>query len=126
MRYQKIINFVDHTPSQSSKYKNSRQKTCLKQLKMQVERLTSIKTEIKITMLKSSLCHHSDAQILVKETIRITRGLTYINATIKRADKRNKEAVFKKCGFTNCIKKLIMLKKIMQKIQMPMHNLLEY
>ena len=61
MRYQKIINFVDHTPSQSSKYKNSRQKTCLKQLKMQVERLTSVKIEIKITMLKSSLCHHSDA-----------------------------------------------------------------
>ena len=92
---------------------------------MQVERLTSIKIEIKITMLKSSLCHHSDAQILVKETIRITRGLTYFNAAVKRTGKRNKEVVFKKYAFTNCMKKLIIPDKIMQKMQIPMHNLLE-
>ena len=56
-------------------------------------------------MLRSSLCDYSDAQILVKETVTVTReGDT--NAA-KRLDERNKGVVFKNCApFTKCISRI--------------------
>ena len=43
--------------------------------------------EIKIIMLKSGLCDHSDEYIIVKKTVTFTRGLADFNAAaIKGAD----------------------------------------
>ena len=53
-------------------------------------------------MLKSSLCDYSDAYILVKGKITITRA--GVDAAARQANERDKGAVFKNCApFTNCI-----------------------
>ena len=53
-------------------------------------------------MLKSSLCEHSDAYILVTRTITITKARA--DAAAQRADKRNKRVTLKnQVLFTNCI-----------------------
>ena len=52
-------------------------------------------------MIRSNLCDYSDAYILVSGTITITGA---VEDDAKRAEKRNKEVIFKNCApFTNCI-----------------------
>ena len=52
-------------------------------------------------MLKSSLCHYSDAYILVKGTITITEEGN--DAAARQADERDKGVAFKNCApFTSC------------------------
>ena len=52
-------------------------------------------------MFKSSLCDYSDAYILVEERITITGAGA--DAIARKADERNKGAVFKICAsFINC------------------------
>ena len=59
-------------------------------------------TKFKTTMLKSSLCYYSDAYILVRGTIRITRHRN--DYTAKWADERNNGAIFKTWApFRDCI-----------------------
>ena len=61
--------------------------------------------KFKTTMLKFSLCHYSDAYILVKGKITITGAGD--NAAARRADERDKGVVFKNCApFTNCISEI--------------------
>ena len=61
-------------------------------------------------MLRSDLCHFSDAYIVVKGSIIVTNS---DNA------KRNKSVAFKnKAPFINCISKINGVKLTMQKIQM--------
>ena len=61
MEYQKVINLLDKTPNQPSKF---RTKNCVEiNDNSHMERITS--------MLKSSLCHSSDAYIDFKGTIRV-------------------------------------------------------
>ena len=85
--------------------------------------------EIKIIMLKSGLCDHSDEYIIVKKTVTSTRGLADFNAAaIKGADKRNEKVVFKNCAFTECIRKIINPQVDYAKdvgIVMLRHNLIE-
>ena len=52
-------------------------------------------------MLKSSLCDYSDAYILVKGRIAITRARD--NAAARQVDERNKGVIFQSCAkFINC------------------------
>ena len=52
-------------------------------------------------MIRSNLCDYSDPYILVSGTITITGA---VEDDAKRAEKRNKEVIFKNCTpFTNCI-----------------------
>ena len=70
MEYQKIINLLDNTPDQLSKFRT----------KNWIERndqsrgvySTSSDIRFKSTMLKSSVCNSNDASILVKGTIKIS------------------------------------------------------
>ena len=53
---------------------------------------TSNDIKFKTTMLRSNLCDYADAYILVKGTITITGAGD--NAAARRADERNKSAIF--------------------------------
>ena len=56
-------------------------------------------------MLKSSWCNYSDAYILIKGRITITRAGN--NAEERQTDERNKEVIFKNCApFTDYITKI--------------------
>ena len=53
-------------------------------------------------MLKSSFCDYSDAYILFKGKITITRA--GVDAAARQANERDKGVIFKNCApFTNCI-----------------------
>ena len=58
-----------------------------------MEIIWPIQIKFKGTILKSSLCEHSDAYILVKGTITIT--ITRTDAAVTQADKMNKQVMFK-------------------------------
>ena len=79
-------------------------------------------------MLKSSLCDYSDACILVKGTITITRAGA--DAAARQADERDKVVAFKNCApFTNCISQINSTQVDNAKdidILMYMYNLIEY
>ena len=78
-------------------------------------------------MLRSNLCDHADAYILVKGIKTIT-GAGNDDAT-KRADERDKGATFKNCApFTKCISRINNTDIDNPKdidIVMPMYNLIE-
>ena len=64
-----------------------------------------VKLNLKTSMVKSSLCDHSDAYILVKGRITITGAGP--NAALIQLDERNKGVIFKNCApFTDCISKI--------------------
>ena len=61
--------------------------------------------KFKTTVLKPSLCNYSDAHILVKGKITITRAGD--DAAARQADERDKGVAFKNCApFTNCIREI--------------------
>ena len=70
MEYQKIINFLDNTPNQSSKF---RTKNWI-DINDQSRGVYNVNGDIrfKTTMLQSSLCDYSNAYILLKGRITIT------------------------------------------------------
>ena len=83
---------------------------------------TSNDIVFKTTMLRSNLCDYSDAYILVKGTITITRAGN--DDAIKRADERGKGVTFENCAlFTKRIRRI---NKTDIDIVMPMYNLIEY
>ena len=77
---------------------------------------------IKTSMLRSDLCHFSDACIVVEETI--------ILEDDNSVNKRNKDLAFKNnAPFMNCISKINGVKIDNAEdlvVVMPMYNLLEY
>ena len=82
-------------------------------------------------MLKSSLCDYSDAYIIVRGTITITRAGA--DAAARQADERDKGVAFKNCApFINCISETNNINNIQVDnakdidIIMPMYNLTEY
>ena len=84
MEYQKIINLLDNTSNQLSKFRTNNWIETNDQSRGVYNTNSDIR--FKITMLKPSLCDYSDAYILVKGTITITGGRD--NAAARQADER--------------------------------------
>ena len=69
MEYQKIINLLDNTPNQPTKFRTknwveTNDESC-------VTYNTNNQIRFKTSMLRTSLCDYSDAHILVKGTITV-------------------------------------------------------
>ena len=126
MEYQKIINLLDNTSNQLSKF---RTKNWI-EINDQSREVYNTKGDIrfKTTMLKSSLCDYGDAYILVKGTITITGAGA--DAAARQADERDKGVIFKNCApFINCKTEINNTEIDNAKdidILMPMYNLIEY
>ena len=66
---------------------------------------TSNPIKFETSMIKSSLCYYSDAYILVKGTIAITKTLASRRAVAP--NNINKKVIFKNCArFTDCIREI--------------------
>ena len=99
MEYQKIIDLLDNTSNQLSKFRTKK----LIEINDQSRGMHNTNRDIrfKTTMLKSSLCDYKDAYILAQETITIT-GAGADDAA-KQVDKRDKWVIFKNFApFINC------------------------
>ena len=90
MEYQKIINFLDNTPNQLSKF---RRKNWI-QINDQSRGVYNTNSDFrfKTTKLKSSLCDYSDTYILVKGIITITGAGDDVAA--RQADEKNANVQF--------------------------------
>ena len=99
MEFQKIANFLDTTPDDKDLPRFVTKKWI--EVYDQSEKNYSPNKEIRIktSMLRSDLCHFSDACIVVEETI-ILEDDNFVN-------KRNKDLAFKNnAPFMNCISKI--------------------
>ena len=99
MEYQKVLNLLDNTPNQLSKFRNN----SWIEINDQSRGVYNTNSDIrfKTTMLKFSLCDYSDEYILLKERITIT-GAGY-DAAARQANDRNNGIIFKNCtSFINC------------------------
>ena len=103
MEYQKIINLLENTPSQPTKFRTKNwvevndgsRGTCN----------TKSQIKFKASMLRISLCDYSDTYILVSGTITITGAGN--NDAVRRLDERNKGIIFKNCvSFIDCISEI--------------------
>ena len=78
----------------------------------------------KTSMLRSSLCDYSDAYILVKGTVTVTKETT------AAPNNANKKAIFKNCEpFTSCISRINNTQVDDAQylyVVMPMYNLVQY
>ena len=125
MEYQKIANLLDTESNQPSKF---RTRNWVEINDDSRGTYTSNNIKFKTKTLRSSLCDHVDAYILVKGTITIT-GAGNDDAT-KQTDERDKGVIFKNCApFTKCISRInnadIGNAQDIN-IVMPMYNLVEY
>ena len=82
MEYKKIIDFLDNTPNQPSKFKTRN----LVQINDESTYNKDNQIRFKTSMLRSSLCFYSDAYMLVKGTITVRNTATQgqANNTIVR------------------------------------------
>ena len=99
MKYQKIINLLDNTPNQLSKFRTKK----WIEINDQSRGMYNVNSDIrfKTTMLKSSLCDYSDAYLLVTGTITITGDAD--DDAAKQADGGDKGVIFKNCAsLINC------------------------
>ena len=124
MEYQEIINVLDNTSNQPSKFRTQN----WVEINDESRQTYSVNSQIKFktTMLKSSLCYYSDAYILV------TGNITANNTAAADAnpDNTNKKIIFKNCApFTNCLSEInntqIDNAKDIDTV-MPTYNLIEY
>ena len=126
MEYQKIMNFLDNTLNQSSKFRTKNWIEINNQLRDAYNTNSDIR--FKTTILKSNLCDYSDAQTLVKRTITITgAGIDY---AARQGYERNKGVIFENCApFLNCKREINNTEIDSAKdidIVMPMYNFIEY
>ena len=125
MEYQKVANLLNNESNEPSKF---RTRNWVEVNDQSRGTYTGNNIKFKTTMLRSNLCDHADAYILVKETITITSAGN--NDGVKRLDERNKGVIFKNCApFTKCISRInntdIDTAQDID-IVMPMYNLIEY
>ena len=124
MEYQKIANLIDDTSNQPSKFITRNWVEISDESRGAYNVNSQIK--FKTTMLKSSLCHYSDAYILVKGTISVNNTA----AAGVAANNNDRKVIFKNCApFTNCISKINNTQVDNAKdidIVIPMYNLIEY
>ena len=94
MEYQKIINLLNNTLDQLSKF---RTKNWI-EINDQPRGVYSTGSDIrfKTTMLKSSLCDYGDVYILVKGTITVIA--VGADAAARQADERDEGVIFKNCA----------------------------
>ena len=101
MEYQILINLLDNTPNQPSKFRTKNRV----EINDDVRGTNNTNSQIKFktSMPKSSLCDYSNAYILVKENITIAP----VPPTAVNPNNNNKEVVFKNYfPFTDCIIKV--------------------
>ena len=101
MEHQKIMNLLENTSNQPSKFRTKN----WVEINDESRETYNINSQIifKTTMLKSSLCDYSDAYILVKGTITVPNTA----AADADANNANKKVIFKNCAsFINCISKI--------------------
>ena len=123
MEYQKIINSLDNTQIQQTRF---RTKTLVEINDDPYNTYSQLK--FKTSMLKPSLCDYSDTYILASGTITIDGEGD--DDAVKQADERNKKSISKNCSsFTDCISKINNTQIDHRKdldVVMPMYNLIEY
>ena len=130
MEYQKIANLLDNVSNQPSKFRTKNWVEINDESKegMLLLVIWDLKLQFKTLMVRSSLCHYTDAHILVKVTIKISGAAD--DAAARRAQERNKGVIFKKCApFTKCISKINETKIDNAQyidIVMAIYNLIEY
>ena len=99
MEYKKMINLLDDTLNQPSKFRTKKWIEINYQSKGVYNTISEVR--FKTTMLKSSLCDYGDACILVKGTIIIVAAGD--DAASRQADERKKGVISKNCvPFLNC------------------------
>ena len=126
MEYQKMINLLDNTANQPSKFRTRNWLEIDDESRGKYE---SSSVKFRTLMIRSDLYGYSDAYILVSGTINITEAGDDDNAK-KKTDERNKGVVFKNCAlFTNCISRInngqINNAEYID-VVMPMYNLIEH
>ena len=124
MEYEKIANLIDDASSQSSKFRTKNWVEINDKSRGTYKVNSQIK--FKTTMLKSSLCDYSNANIIVKGTITVNNTA----ADGAAANNINKKVIFKNCTpVTNWISEINNTQVDNAKdidIVMPMYNLIEY
>ena len=97
MEYQKILNFLDNTPNQQSKFRTKNRVEVNDELRGMYYANSKIKFKTSVL----SLCDYSDAYILVNATITVPN-------TAATANKNNrKNIIIKNCAqFTNRISEI--------------------
>ena len=101
MEYQKIINLLDNTPNQPTKFRTINWVETNDEWRGKYNTTSQIR--FKTSMLGTRLHDYSDAYILGKETI------TVLNTAAAEADanRTNKKVIFKNCApFTSCINRI--------------------
>ena len=125
MEYQRIINFLDNTSNQVSKFRIKNWIEINDQSR--AVNNTNRNIRFKTTMLKSILCDYKDAYILVKE--RITISGEGADVTARLADERNTVIIYikKNATFINCKSEINNTEIDNDKdIAMPIYNVIEY
>ena len=100
MDHQKMINLLDNTPNQPSKFKTEN----WVEIDDESNRIYNIGSQIKFktSMLRSILCDYSDAYILVKGTVTVRN-----TGTAVAPNNRNKKVIFKNFApFSDCISEI--------------------
>ena len=133
MEYQKLANLLNDESNKLSKF---RTRNWVEINDKSRETYTGNDIKFTTSMLRSNLCDHSDACILVKGTTTITgnagipAGRTEAQLLAARqADERDKSVIFKNCAsFTKCISRKNNTDIDKGKdidIAMPMYNVIE-
>ena len=123
MECQKIINLLDDTTNQPSKFRT------INWVEINDEsrgKYDNSHIKFKTSMIRSNLCDYSDAYILVKGTTTVPNTA----AAAATVNSTNKKVIFKNCApFTNCITEIYYTQIDEAQdidIVMPMYNLIEY
>ena len=124
MEYQKIINFLDNTPSQPAKFKTKNWIEINDESRGTYNEDNQIR--FKTSALRWSLRDYRDSYILVKGTITVEKKAVLGQAT----NNANKKVIFKNYApFTNCISRINNTEVDDAHdidVVMPMYNLIEY
>ena len=122
MEYQKIINLLENTPNQTSKFRTKNWVEINDDVRGMYNKNSQVK--FKTSILKLSLCDYSETYILVNGTITVSKK---VDAAPSNVDKK---VVFKNCApYTDCTSDINNTQIDNPKdihVVMPMYNLLKY
>ena len=93
MEYQKIINLLDDTKNQLSKFRTG---NWVEITDKSGGKYDNISIKFKLSMIKSNLCDYSDAYVLASGTIGIEGAEA--DYAVKQLDEINKAVAFKACA----------------------------